>query len=154
MAETLNMRRVGSKLVPCALLDEESLDEFPEGKDLTVTITRSRSQKHHRFFYGLMQKICANHDTYRRPDQLLLWLKIRLGYVEEVRFHNDKVWWVAKSISFNSMGQDEFRKFFDAALDVIVTEVIPNLDTDHLIGEVEQMVGFKLKDIWGKDHGV
>lgn len=148
------MRRVGSKLVPCARLDEEALEEFPEGKDLNVTITRSRSQRQHRFFWALLQKICVNHDTYQKAEQLLLWLKVRLGYVEEMRFHNETVWWVAKSISFNSMGQDEFKKFFDASLDVIVAEVIPGLDTKHLIREVEEMVGFKLEDIWGKNHGI
>ena len=154
MPETLMMRRSGNKLVPCAAVDEEALEAFPEGKDLTVSVSRTRSQKHNRFFWALLQKICVNHETYSRPDQLMLWLKVRLGYVEEVRFHNDKVWWVAKSISFNAMGQDEFKKFFDASLDVIVAEVIPNLDTRHLIREVEEMVGFKLEDIWGKDNGL
>ena len=150
MGEIVNMRRAGNKLVPCAMMDEEILEGFPEGKDLTVTIARSRSQKHHRFFWALLQKICYNHDVYQRPEQLLLWLKVRLGYVEEVKFHNDEIWWTAKSISFNAMGQDEFKKFFDICLDVIVSEVIPNLDTQHLIGEVEEMVGFKLNDMWGK----
>lgn len=148
MPEVINMRRRGLKLEPVSLLDEEALQEFAEGKDVSVTITRTRSNKHHRFFMGLLQIICYNHDTYKRPDQLLLWLKIRLGYVEEVRFHNEKVWWVAKSISFNAMGQDQFKKFFDAALDVIVNEVIPNLSKTHLIQEAEQMLGIKLEDIW------
>ena len=49
------------------------------------------------------------------------------------------------------MGQDEFRKFFDAALDCIVTEVIPGLDKKHLVQEVEEMLGFSLHEIWGSD---
>lgn len=154
MPDTIIMRRRGQSLVPVSNMDAEALEEFPEGRDLTVTITRVRSHKQHRFFWALLQKICVNSETYSTPAKLLLWLKVRLGYVEEVRFHNETVWWVAKSTSFNAMSQDEFKKFFDAALDVIVTEVIPDLNTRHLIREVEEMVGFKLDDIWGKENGV
>lgn len=154
MGEVIYVRRRGAKLEPCSLLDEEVMQEFPEGKDLSITISRARSTRQHRFFWALLQKICDNHKDYHRAEQLLLWLKVRLGYVEEVRFHNDKVWWVAQSISFNAMGQDEFRKFFNAALDVIVAEVIPGLSAEHLILEVEQMLGFRLVELWSKDNGV
>lgn len=154
MPDTINMRREGYKLVPCSFMDEETLREFPVGKDLTVTIARSRRPKHHRFFMALIKKICENHDTYKRPEQLILWLKIRLGHVEEIRFHDDKVWWVAKSISFFAMGQDEFRKFFNASLDIIITEVIPGLNQEELLREVEEMVGFSVLDIWSEKHGV
>jgi len=150
MAEVIYVRRRGSKLEPCSLVDEEALQEFPAEKDLSVTISRTRSTKQHRFFWTILNKICENHAEYRRAEQLLLWLKIRLGYVEEVRFHDDKVWWVAQSISFNAMDQEEFRKFFHAALDVIVEEVIPGLNTSELIVEVEQLLGFRLTELWSK----
>jgi len=150
MAETIYVRRRGNKLEPCSLVDEEALNELPEGKDLSATIARTRSTKQHRFFWALLQKICENHETYRRPEQLLLWLKVKLGYVEQVRFHDDQVWWVPQSISFNAMGQDEFKKFFDAALDVIVEEVIPDINQYELLHEVEKMIGFNLTDIWVK----
>jgi hypothetical protein len=150
MAEVIYVRRRGSKLEPCSLVDEEALQEFPAEKDLSVTISRTRSTKQHRFFWAILNKICENHAEYHRAEQLLLWLKIRLGYVEEIRFHNDKVWWVAQSISFNAMDQEEFRKFFHAALDVIVVEIIPGLNTSELIVEVEQLLGFRLTELWSK----
>lgn len=150
MAEVIYVRRRGNKLEPCSLVDEEALNELPEGKDFSATIARTRSTKQHRFFWALLQKICENHETYRRPEQLLLWLKVKLGYVEQVRFHDDQVWWVPQSISFNAMGQDEFKKFFDAALDVIVEEVIPDINQYELLHEVEKMIGFNLTDIWVK----
>ena len=150
MAEVIYVRRRGSKLEPCSLVDEEALQEFPTEKDLSVTISRTRSTKQHRFFWAILNKICENHAEYRRAEQLLLWLKIRLGYVEEVRFHDDQVWWVAQSISFNAMDQEEFRKFFHAALDVIVAEVIPGLNTSELIVEIEQLLGFRLTELWSK----
>ena len=154
MPETITMRRQGTKLVPVSMVDEEALGEIPEGKDLTVSVARQRSTRQHRFFWALLNKVCENHDTYRRGEQLLLWLKIRMGYVENVQFHDGGVCWIPQSISFNSMDQIEFKKFFDAALDVIVNEVIPDLDRDELIREVEQMLGFRLTDLWSEKHGV
>jgi hypothetical protein len=147
MAETINMRRQGAKLVPCAAVDEEALEAFPEGRDLSITIKRARSYRQHKFFFALLQKICENNDDYKTPEQLLVYLKVRLGYVEELKFHNDTVWWTTKSISFGTMGQDEFQKFFNGSLDVIVTEIIPGLDRDDIIREVEDMVGFTMDDL-------
>lgn len=148
------MRRRGMKLECVTPYEEELLGELPEGRDLTVTITRQRSQRQHRFFWALLTKVVDNHDSYERAEQLVLWLKIRLGYVEEVKFHNGEIWYSAKSISFNSMDQGEFMKFFNSALDVICEEVIPNMDQKALVYEVEQMLGFKLEEIWSKKHGV
>jgi|APFre7841882654_1041346.scaffolds.fasta_scaffold190935_2 hypothetical protein len=154
MPEVIYVRKRGNKLEPCALVDEEALEQFPEGKDLSVTVSRIRSTKQHRFFWAFLNKICENHDTYQRAEQLLLWLKIRLGYVEQVHFHDEQVWWTPQSISFNAMGQEEFRKFFNAALDVIVAEVIPGLNTEELIVEVEKMLGFRLTDLWSEKYGM
>jgi len=147
MPEVINMRRAGGKLVPCAMVDEEALLNMPEDKDLTVKITRPRSNKHHRFFWAFLNKVCENHDTYSKPDQLLLWLKVRLGYVEEVKFHNEEVFWVAKSTSFGSMDQNEFKKFFDEAVDLVVKEVLPGVTKSDLVREVEEMVGFKITEM-------
>lgn len=149
------MRRKGNTLVPCSLMDEEALMEFPADKDLVAQLHRPRSTKQHRFFMGLLRLVCDNSDFYRRPEQLLLWLKVRLGYVEEVRFHDDKVHWVARSISFNSMKQDEFRRFFDDSVDLIVSEVLPQMDKNALITEVEHMLGLKLSHVLKETtHGV
>ena len=148
------MRRRGLKFEPCAAVDEEAMEQFPEGKDLTIQVSRSRSTRQHRFFWALLHKVTENHDTYRRPEQLLLWLKIRLGYVENIECHDGNVCWIPQSISFNAMDQVEFKKFFNGALDVLVNEVIPGLSAEHLILEVEQMVGFRFVDIWSKSNEV
>jgi len=142
------MKRRGASLLPCSELDEQDLLEFPESKELMVTLTRPRSSRQHRFFWALLQKVCENSEGYQKPEQLLVWLKVKLGYVKEVKFHDGDVWWETQSISFNSMGQDEFRKFFDAAIDCIISNVIPGLGRDDLLHEVSQMVGFTHHEIW------
>ena len=116
------MRRSGDKLVPVTEWDRDHLLEIPEGKDLSVKTSRSRSSKQHRLFWSLMKIVVDNHPYYLRPEQLVEWLKVRLGYVEEVMFHDGGMMTKVSSISFSSMGQDDFQKFFNLALHVIIFE--------------------------------
>lgn len=153
MPTSLYVRRKGNTLVPCAQLDEEVLMSFPEGKDISASLNLPRSSKQHRLFWALLQQVCHNSDYYSKPEQLLLWIKIRLGYVESVKFHGDQTWWVPKSISFNSMGQDEFGKFFNDSVDVICTEVIPGMDPKDLINEAELASGINTKEV-KVNHGL
>ena len=139
-SDTVIMRRHGDRLVPVAEWERERLMEIPEGRDLTVKITRTRSARQHRLFWALMQLVVKNHPYYLRAEQLVEWLKIRLGYVEEVMFHDGQMLTKVSSISFGSMGQDEFQSFFNLVVDVLTTEVIPGTDRDALISEVEAML--------------
>ena len=149
-SDTVIMRRHGDRLVPVAEWERERLMEIPEGRDLTVKITRTRSAKQHRLFWALMQKVVDNHPYYVRAEQLVEWMKIRLGYVEEIMFHDGQMLTKVSSISFGSMGQDAFQKFFNMALDVITTEVLPETNKEELIREVEQMLGEKIQWITEK----
>ena len=148
-SDTIIMRRSGDRLVPVAEWERERLLEIPEGRDLTVKITRTRSARQHRLFWALMQLVVINHPYYVRAEQLVEWLKIRLGYVEEVMFHDGQMLTKVSSISFGTMGQDAFQKFFNMALDIVTTEVLAGTNREDLLRELEQMLGEK---IWAADY--
>lgn len=135
------MRRSGDRLLPVTERDREILLEIPDGIDLFVKTSRPRSPRQHRLFMALLQLVVDNHPHYTRPEQLLEWLKVRLGYVDETVWHDGKVWFKTQSISFASMGQDKFRQFFTLSVDAITQEVIPELDMDALLDEVSEMMG-------------
>ena len=135
------MRRSGDRLLPVTERDREILLEIPDGIDLFVKTSRPRSPRQHRLFMALLQLVVDNHPHYTRPEQLLEWLKVRLGYVDETVWHDGKVWFKTQSISFASMGQDKFRQFFSLSVDAITKEVIPDLDMDALLAEVSAIMG-------------
>lgn len=138
------VRRSGDKLVPVTEWDRERLLDIPEGKDLSIRVSRTRSAKQHRLFWALMQIVVDNHPFYMRGEQLVEWLKIRLGYVDEIMFHDGSMMTKVSSISFTSMGQDEFQKFFNLALYIIITEVAP-ISREQLLQELEAMIGEKVE---------
>lgn len=146
--DAIIMRRKAAKLEPVTEVDRELLLDIPEGADLSVRVSRPRSPRQHRLFWALLQVVVDNHEYYQRPDQLLEWLKVRLGYVDETVWHDGQVWFKTKSISFAAMGQDQFRKFFTDVLDAIVSEVIEGMDRDALLSEISAMLG---EDIRGCD---
>ena len=135
------MRRSGDKLLPVTERDREMLLEIPDGMDLFVKASRPRSPRQHRLFMALLQLVVDNHPHYTRPEQLLEWLKVRLGYVDETVWHDGRVWFKTQSISFASMGQDRFKQFFTLSVDAITKEVIPELDMDALLAEVSAIMG-------------
>ena len=141
---TLIMRRKGNALVPVSLYDEETLGDVAQDKDLTVKITRNRSWKQNRLYHALVQKVAENHPHYRSSKPLEMWLKLRMGYVDDVLLHDGQVMPILSSTSFASMGQDEFQKFFNEALTILVEEVLPGVDRDDLIREVEAMTGLEV----------
>ena len=148
-SDTIIMRRSGDRLVPVAEWERERLLEIPEGRDLTVKITRTRSARQHRLFWALMQLVVINHPYYVRAEQLVEWLKIRLGYVEEVMFHDGQMLTKVSSISFGTMGQDAFQKFFNMALDIVTTEVLAGTSREDLLKELEEMLGEK---VWAAEY--
>lgn len=135
------MRRSGDRLLPVTERDREMLLEIPDGMDLFVKASRPRSPRQHRLFMALLQLVVDNHPHYTRPEQLLEWLKVRLGYVDETVWHDGRVWFKTQSISFASMGQDKFKQFFTLSVDAITKEVIPELDMDALLAEVSAIMG-------------
>jgi hypothetical protein len=144
MSVSIHVRRSGDKLVPITEWDREQLLGIPEGKDLSIKLSRTRSAKQHRLFWSMMQIVVDNHPYYLRPEQVVEWLKLRLGYVEEIMFHNGDILTKLSSISFSSMGQSEFQDFFNKSLYVIVTEVIP-ISRQELIDELETILGEKVE---------
>lgn len=142
------MRRQRLSLVPVTEQDAELLAAVPFGRDVSVTVGRvTRSLRHHRWFMALLAKVVENSTFYRSTDHLLLYLKQALGLYEDVTMHDGVVVVRFKSISFASMDQTEYGQFVNRALDVIVSEIIPGINRDELVREVESMLGVRLADL-------
>ena len=128
MAVQLILRRDLRGLSAVTAGDAEILSGIPMGKEFTATLSQKRSQKQSRFYWALLGKIVANHAFYRRSEPLHLFLKTRLGYVEEIRFHDGSVQMKVSSTAFDKMDGLEMRKFMDLAIDVLCSEVLPGVN--------------------------
>lgn len=152
MATTLILRVDLGKLVPASAHDQECLVDLGFGKEYAAKLTsaKPRSVQQNKFYWALLGKVVENQRHYRRSEQLHIWIKVRLGYVEEMVFHDNRTATKVSSTAFDKMDNHDFRQYMDAAIDVLVTEIIPGLKRTALIREVENMLGISYEAMWSE----
>lgn len=150
MATELLVRVDRLHLVPATAGDQELVSSMKQGKEFVAKLTSAskRSLLQNRFYWGLLGKVVENSDHYRRAEQLHFWLKIKLGYVEHVEFHDGRMVTRVASTSFERMEDVEFKVYLDAAIAVICEEIIPGMDQGILVHEIEGMLGLSYGALW------
>lgn len=143
MAErpAIQMMRRGSFLVPIAPTDSNGLDVYPANKPLKVKITQPRSLQQHRLYWSMLDLVAENLDQNITGEDLHEWMKLKLGLCNPVRQRNGDTVMVTQSIAFDKMSQSEFRQFFDKAKLLLITQIIPGLDSEALEREARMMLG-------------
>lgn len=102
---------------------------------------KPRRIRHHRLMFALLTLVVENCDRYPDVDTLLFALKIATGHCERFPSADGKLEFVKpKSISFESLSQDDFEPLYDRFVNVITTQIIPGLGKDELLAEVEEMI--------------
>ncbi len=105
-------------------------------------IKRPRHPGHHRKYWALLKLVhdgTAVQDLYATTDKLHQAIKGALGYFSEVILPDGQVFKVVDSIAYESMDQQGFEEFYGKVLDLITTQIVPNLDREDLVREVEAM---------------
>ena len=130
-------------LMPSDDASQAILDGYRPGDIVRIQVSKPRHPGHHRKYWAMLKLVhegTAVQDLYLTTDHLHQALKGALGYYSEVKLPDGKVFQVVDSIAFESMDQNAFEAFYNKAVDLIVTQVVPNLDREDLVREVESMV--------------
>ncbi len=117
------MRCTGKALVPTDRLSEEAMEKA-KGKTMLVFTERPRNPKHHAKMMAMLNVVVNNQDTFPSIEKLLTYIKLRIGHTDSY-IVDGKTVVVPRSISFASLSQDDFEQFYERAVDVILTEVVP-----------------------------
>lgn len=117
------MRCTGKALVPTDVLSEEAMEKA-KGKTVLVFTERPRHPKHHAKLMAMLNVVVNNQSMFPTIEKLLTYIKLRIGHTDSYVVDGKTVV-VPRSISFASMSQDDFEAFYERAVDVILTEVVP-----------------------------
>lgn len=136
MATDMFLRKRLGTLVPADPMSAQALADLPAGVTVKAVITQPRNLDHHRKWWALLQAVFPHQSTYATLDSFHAAIKVALGYGETVKLPDGRMIVIPGSISFARMDQAAFEQFYDRAVDLILTRILPGLDRADLEQEV------------------
>lgn len=116
--------------------DEEActwLAKINEGELVLCDIKRSRNYENHKRFFRFVQLAFDMQDHFSEQEAFRRWLQMEAGYFSTIVSPNGDVKFVADSIAFDRMDEEEFKIMFSAAIDVFLRELGTGLDEVKLM---------------------
>ncbi|MBU3640000.1 DUF1367 family protein [Polynucleobacter sp. AP-RePozz3-80-G7] len=105
------------------------LETMKEGTWLRFEWSSPRNGKHHRKLMALLELIAENSEVWDTKEKALHAVKLVAGHFDLcVNPLTGEIQQVTKSIDFESMDQEAFEKFYKAAIDGVIHNLLPQLD--------------------------
>ncbi len=136
----VTMREKDGALVPA---DDEAralMAKMKKNGDVLVTTWRPRSLPQMRLYWSVLEYV-AQATEWENAERLHVALKVKLGKYDLCQLANGKMVPVVHSAAFDEMPQAEFQDYFDKALKLICTDVIPGYDPERLIADASAESG-------------
>ncbi len=99
------------------------LGKLSPGDKVLVHVHKARWPEHNRLAWLFFTRV--GEAIGKTPRQVATWLKVVTGRVDFIEMPNGKVVAAPQSISFESMGQDEFQRFWDEAVAIVCEHILP-----------------------------
>lgn len=132
--------KVGGRLAANDIHAQEWLSSIRDGREVMISARRPRNPKFHRLAFALLRLVVENTDRWSDEADLLQDLKLATGHVEKrVSALTGEVYAAPRSISFASMDEDKFKRWFNRAAYVLATDVL-HVAPQTLIDEVNAMI--------------
>lgn len=140
MAIDVLLKREGTKLGAADPMSWDSLQSIKDGEILTASLRRARNPRHHAKLFALLNVIFPQQDRFTTLTELLNAIKMATGYFEHGKTIDGIPYCIPKSIAFASMCQTDFEQFYERAVDVILTKILPAVNRDELEDEVQAIL--------------
>lgn len=130
------IKKIGGGLYPAFDSDYEKAKKLKLGEVLQCNVTKPRNYEFHKKYFALLNMLYDNQEIYKDIEDLRRDLTIESGHYKLYYDMHGEEKKVAKSISFASMNEFEFRDFYDANINTIVKYF--NFDKQSIIDNVAQ----------------
>lgn len=127
-------RKSNGALIPASDDADEIMRSIKDGREVMVDVRAARNPSHHRKFMKMLSKVIEAGSWDYDQDKLLTWCKFKVGHVEVIEI-NGRRYVSPKSISFESMPQDKFQRFYERA----VYHICHELAGPELAAELSEM---------------
>lgn len=117
------------------------LETMKPGTWVRMEWARPRNGRFHRKFFALLQLVAENSETYNTTEKALVAVKLVTGHFD-LMLHPEtgEIMQIPRSISYDSMEQDEFDRFYSAAIDGVLQHILPHLDEEKAERLIDMIV--------------
>lgn len=134
-ASTILCRRIGGALWPDDPKSADAIRKIPRHTMVPVRLLRERNLESLALYWRVLERVVEATGRWRSAEELHLALKIATGRIEEVKLITGRRVLVPESVAFDQMSQDEFTRYFDAAMRVLCEEVMGGCSIEELIDQ-------------------
>jgi len=147
------IKKLGA-LRPVTAEDAEIMAMLPEGQPVKLVATiRTRSTKHHRWFFGLIGVVAEAKSMH--TEQVLHMVKVGIGHCDLLIMpKSGEVVYMPRSISFAKMDQRQFNDFADKSVDWLLANLLEGTTDAELRREVAERTGVYLNEPRSEAAGV
>lgn len=133
--KVLLVKQLNGTYIPAYDSDKDNLKRIKAGEMIQADVVKPRGVKNHRRFFALLNMLFQNQEIYSNLDDLRADITIEAGYYRETVNVHGEVVKRALSISFASMDELQFDKYFESVLNTIVLHF--NFDKEEIINNLE-----------------
>ena len=137
----IRLEKKGDYFVPSLTSDALLANGFKQDEIVEFEAKRPRKAWRHKKYFALLQIVVDNTD-YVNVDQVLILVKLKLGYYDTIINTNGKPIYSPKSISFGTMDEEPFRIFYNDTVNIILSDFLTNWKNDDIMKAIEQVARF------------
>ena len=140
MALDLLLVREGNRLAPADSLSADTMLDIANGEYVTAVIRRPRNLKHLRKFWALINVVFKAQSYFATKKAFVNEIKMATGHFESGVTRDGIPYVEIASISFAALDQKSFTEFYDKAVEVILTRILPNVNRFDLEAQVMEII--------------
>lgn len=139
MAELWLIRKM-DMLVPANEQTLDALRKMKPGQWYRADIKMPRNVKFHRKYFALLGAVYPHQTMWPTFKKFRAKFEEALGHGEYHTNARGERYFENESISFASMQEDEFEQFYERAVELILTRILPNVGRADLDRQVEEIM--------------
>ena len=137
MSEKMLMQRWGDSLRPISKAAKEAFGKIPDREIVSVEVKTKRSEAQSALYWSILTKVAPHLDGIGNKDKLHLALKLALGKYDLMELKGKAV---PVPQSMSDWSQKVQGGYFDEAMDLLCSTLLPKIGYDDLTREVVEML--------------
>lgn len=133
----------GKELVPHASYDRDMLSLLKLNTPIRAQFAQPRSIPRHRLYRVILRIVVENSERFATEEALHKTLLVGCGVVEPVMTVAGEIIMIPSSTAFDAMGEEDFKAYFDQAMDIVQIHIIPDIELGLLLKEARQQANWK-----------